>query len=284
VSKSRFVLKPARVEGSASSDLTRYIAKSKLDKRREGEHARPLFNDERDDLTFWEARKWLSITGGALPREDVLHYVLSFEVVKDYESLGKTDAERMAEVRAYLRRALTKAARQAGVESWRWAAGIHLNKPHPHVHLLINKNVVEARIGELRRVEKLPPPLVAHYKNRTDETREFDYGTIINSFAADVDARSATAPMNAICRAETGVKRRHPESARTAGATAFCLANRCGRATRSSSSNVRPKPSKHTATSGVFASSTLCMNESVASRRTTSAAAPTLKRNDWLRT
>jgi hypothetical protein len=189
VSKSRFVLKPARVGGSASSDLTRYIAKSKLDKRREGEHARPLFNDERDDLTFWEARKWLSITGGALPREDVLHYVLSFEVVKDYESLGKTDAERMAEVRAYLRRALTKAARQAGVESWRWAAGIHLNKPHPHVHLLINKNVVDARSGELRRVEKLLPPLVAHYKNRTDRTREFDYGVIINSFAADVDAR-----------------------------------------------------------------------------------------------
>lgn len=189
MSKSRFVLKPARVGGSASSDLTRYIAKSKLDKRREGEHARPLFNDERDDLTYWEARKWLSITGGALPSEDVLHYVLSFEVVKDYESLGRTDAERTAEVRAYLRRALTKAARQTGVESWRWAAGIHLNKPHPHVHLLINKNVIDGRSGELRRVEKLLPPLVAHYDNRTDKTREFDYGVIINSFAADVDAR-----------------------------------------------------------------------------------------------
>lgn len=189
MSKSRFVLKPARVGGSASSDLTRYIAKSKLDKRREGEHARPLFNEDRDDLTFWEARKWLSITGGALPREDVLHYVLSFEVVKDYESLGKTDAERMAEVRAYLRRALTKAARQAGVESWRWTAGIHLNKPHPHVHLLINKNAIDRQSGELRRVEKLLPPLIAHYKNQTDKTREFDYGTIINSFAADVDAR-----------------------------------------------------------------------------------------------
>ncbi|PYS94464.1 MAG: hypothetical protein DMF64_00740 [Acidobacteria bacterium] len=188
MSKSRFVLKPARVGGSASSDLTRYIAKSKLDKRREGEHARPLFNDEKDDLTFWEARKWLSITGGALPREDVLHYVLSFEVVKDYESLGKTDAERMEKVRAYLRRALEKAARQAGLESWRWAAGIHLNKPHPHVHILINKNAIDAR-GELRRVEKLLPPLVAHYNNRADETREFDYGVIINSFAADVDAR-----------------------------------------------------------------------------------------------
>jgi hypothetical protein len=189
VNKSRFVLKPARVGGSASSDLTRYVAKSKLDKTREGEHARPLFNDERDDLTFWEARKWLSITGGALPREDVLHYVLSFEVVKDYESMGATDAERTAEVRASLRRALAKAARQTGVESWRWAAGIHLNKPHPHVHLLINKNVIDSSGGELRRVEKLPTPLVAHYKNQPNTTREFDYGVIINSFAADVDAR-----------------------------------------------------------------------------------------------
>jgi hypothetical protein len=190
VSKSRFVLKRAHVGGSASSDLARYVAKSKLDKRREGERARPLFNDERDDLTFWEARKWLSITGGgALPREDVLHYVLSFEVVKDYESLGRTDAERTAEVRAYLRRALAKAAHHIGVQSWRWAAGIHLNKPHPHVHLLINKNVIDRHSGELRRMEKLLPPLVAHYKNRTDKTREFDYGVIINSFAEDVDAK-----------------------------------------------------------------------------------------------
>ena len=189
MSKSRFVLKPARVGGSASSDLTRYIAKSKLDKTREGEHARLLFNGERDDLTFWEARKWLSITGGALPREDVLHYVLSFEVAEEYEALGKADGKRMAHVRAYLSNSLAKAAQEIGVKSWRWAAGIHLNKPHPHVHILINKNVIDGPSGELRRVEKLPVPLVAHYKNSTDKTREFDYGTIINSFAAELDAR-----------------------------------------------------------------------------------------------
>ena len=189
MSKSRFVLKPARVGGSASSDLTRYIAKSKLDKTREGEHARLLFNGERDDLTFWEARKWLSITGGELPREDVLHYVLSFEVAEEYEALGKTDAERMAHVRAYLSNSLANAADKIGVKSWRWAAGIHLNKPHPHVHILINKNVIDGQSGELRRVGKLPPPLVAHYRNRTDNTLEFDYGTIINSFAAELDAR-----------------------------------------------------------------------------------------------
>lgn len=189
MSKSRFVLKPARVGGSASSDLTRYIAKSKLDKTREGERSRLLFNGERDDLSFWEARKWLSITGGELPREDVLHYVLSFEAVEEYEALGKTDAERMAHVRAYLSNSLAKAAQEIGVKSWRWAAGIHLNKPHPHVHILINKNVIDGQSGELRRVEKLPPPLVAHYRNRQDKTREFHYGTIINSFTAELDAR-----------------------------------------------------------------------------------------------
>ena len=188
MSKSRFVLKPARVGGGASSDLTRYIAKSKLDRQREGDRDRPLFTEQRDDLTFWEARKWLSITGGALPREDVLHYVLSFERPEDYENLGKDDRERSVAVRAYLRRSLSQAAREIGVEGWRWTAGIHLNKPHPHVHILFNKNAVSRRTGELVRVEKLSTPLVAHYRERADGAREFDYGTIINSFAADVDA------------------------------------------------------------------------------------------------
>lgn len=189
MSKSRFILKPAKVAGSGASDLTRYVAKHDLDRRREGERARPLFDASRDDLTFWEARKHLSITGGALSREDVMHYVLSFEVLKDYEQLGSTGPERAMEIRAYLRTALAKAAKEIGIETWRWAAGIHLNRPHPHVHLLINKNVIDSRTGELRRLEKLPEPVIAHNKNRDDNTRVFDYGTIINSFAADVDSR-----------------------------------------------------------------------------------------------
>ena len=189
MSKSRFVLKPAKVGGSGASDLTRYVAKKDLDRRREGERARPLFDEARDDLTFWEARKHLSITGGTLPREDVMHYVLSFEVLKDYNLLGDSDEERAAQIRAYLRSGLAKAAKEMGIERWRWAAGIHLNKPHPHVHLLINKTVVDRRTGELSRVEKLLKPVVAHNKDGEGKTREFDYGTIINSFAADVNAR-----------------------------------------------------------------------------------------------
>ncbi|MGB8510888.1 MAG: hypothetical protein WCD76_21120 [Pyrinomonadaceae bacterium] len=68
MSKSRFILKQAKVSSGASSDLARYVAKHDLDHRREGRGARPLFTERSDDLTFWEARKWLSITGGELPR------------------------------------------------------------------------------------------------------------------------------------------------------------------------------------------------------------------------
>ncbi len=177
------------MSGSGSSDLTRYVAKHDLDRQREGDSARPLFTDRADDLTFWEARKWLNITGGELSRDDVLHYVLSFEDSPDYKNLGEDDLERATEIRAGLRHAVASAAKKIGVEGWRWVAGIHLNKPHPHIHILLNKNAVSRQTGELTRVAKLLPPLVAHYHEGVNNTREFDYGIIINSFAEQVDAR-----------------------------------------------------------------------------------------------
>ena len=177
------------MSGGGSSDLTRYVAKHDLDRRREGDRARPLFTEHADDLTFWAARKWLSITNGELSRDDVLHYVLSFENPPDYKNLGKDDPERAMQIRAALRQAIAAAAKEIGIEGWRWAAGTHLNKPHPHVHILFNKNAVSRQTGELTRVAKLFPPLVAHYHEGADKTREFDYGIIINSFAEHVDER-----------------------------------------------------------------------------------------------
>lgn len=103
---SRFVLKQAHVRGTGSSDLTRYVAKSKLHEGREGKSARPLFTDRSDNLTSGEARKWLSITGGALLRADVLHYILSFEDAREYQLLGDEVDERRMEIARYVRRAL----------------------------------------------------------------------------------------------------------------------------------------------------------------------------------
>lgn len=189
MSKSRFILKAAKVSGSAASDLTRYIAKSKLDQEREGTRPRPLFDENRDDLTFWQARKYLSISGGALVREDVLHYILSFKRPKDYENLGTDDHQRTAQVRAFLRHALSEAAAKLGIETWRWAAGVHLNEPNPHIHLLINKYAIGRESRELVRVLKLTKPLVAHNQKAEGKTGEFDYGTILTSFATSVDER-----------------------------------------------------------------------------------------------
>jgi hypothetical protein len=74
---SRFVLKQIHVRGAGKSDLTRYVAKSKLDAAREGRNPRELFTQTADNLTSLTAQEWLSITGGALEKCDVLHYVLS---------------------------------------------------------------------------------------------------------------------------------------------------------------------------------------------------------------
>jgi len=189
MSKSRFVLKQASVGASGASDLTRYVAKNSLDHKREGDKARPLFTERDNDLSHWEARKFLSINGGELEREDLLHYVLSFEQPEDFLQLGETDKERSQEVREMVRHALTSGAQNIGIDTWRWVAGIHLNKPHPHVHILINKHAISQRTNDLTRITKLTPPLVAHYRQNPNGGREFDYGVILNSFSKDVDER-----------------------------------------------------------------------------------------------
>lgn len=186
---SRFVLKQIHVRGTGASDLTRYLAKSKLHEAREGKLARPLFTDLTDNLTSGEARKWLSITGGMLQREDVLHYILSFEDAREYKLLGDNKDERQAEIAHYVRRALASGLNEIGVTEMRWVAGLHLNTDNPHVHLLLNKNATLRETKDLIRIPKLTAPLIAHHKLQPDGTRAFSYGTIINSFAAQVDAR-----------------------------------------------------------------------------------------------
>lgn len=189
MSKSRFVLKQASVGASGASDLTRYVAKNSLDHKREGDKARPLFTERDNDLSHWEARKFLSITGGELEREDLLHYVLSFEQPEDFLQLGETDKERCQEVREMVRHALTEGAQNMGIDTWRWVAGIHLNKPHPHVHILINKHAISQLTNDLARITKLKPPLVAHYRQNPNGAREFDYGVVLNSFSMNIDER-----------------------------------------------------------------------------------------------
>ncbi len=189
MSGGRFVLKQIHARGAGASDLTRYVAKSKLDGAREGRKPRELFTRTADDLTHSAAQEWLSITGGALEKRDVLHYVLSFEQGREYEALGDDEDERKRQTVAFVRRAVGESLREIGIAEMRWVAGIHRNTGNPHVHLLLNKNAIARTTQDLIRLPRLPAPVIAHYTKGADGRREFSYGLLINSFADQVDAR-----------------------------------------------------------------------------------------------
>jgi len=187
MSNSRFVLKQIHVRGTGASDLVRYVAKSKLHEGREGKLARPLFSDRADNLTAGEAREWLSITGGPLQKDDVLHYVLSFSDKREYDLLGDDKDERRSEITDYIRRSLAAGFHEIGIDEVRWVAGLHLNADNPHIHLLLNKNAIHQETKDLVRLPRLPSALVPHNEPQPDGTRAFFSGTIINTFAALVD-------------------------------------------------------------------------------------------------
>ena len=189
MSRSRFVLKQIPVPGSGASDLTRYVARSKLDATREGQAARPLFTAREDNLAVTEARRWLSIAGDRWDKKEALHYVLSFASAREYELLGDDEDERRQAVTAFLRGALTKGGQALGLAEMRWVAGVHRNTDNPHLHLLLNRYGLRSDTGEIVRLARLPVPLIAHHTHAANGARSFSYGTLLDEFAAQVDAR-----------------------------------------------------------------------------------------------
>jgi hypothetical protein len=185
----RFIVKQIKVAGNGSSDLTRYVAKSKPDPQREGREARPLFTREADQLSFWQAREWLSITGGEWAGGDALHYVLSFAEAREYELLGDDEPARRLEIRAYLRQALDVSLRHTGLAEMRWAAGLHRNTAHPHLHLLLNKNAASRITGDLLYLPRLPREMLPHNAIQPNGGKAFTPGLLAAAFAAQVDAR-----------------------------------------------------------------------------------------------
>ena len=189
MSQSRFVLKQIQVQGSGASDLTRYVARSKLGHEREGHAARPLFTAHADELSVTEARRWLSIVGDRWDKGEALHYVLSFASAREYELLGDDEKERREAVRDFMRQSLKEGLQQLCLKEMRWAAGVHRNTDNPHLHLLLNRHALHGDTGELVRLARLPVPWVAHHTRLPDGEKVFEYGTIIDRFAAQTDER-----------------------------------------------------------------------------------------------
>src|SRR5262249_44837731 len=148
------------------------IAESKLDPVREGKR-RPLFSDREDDLaggddrTYRAANKYLTGGRGAPLKKDLIHFSVSFHE-EDFERLGSGDDERKERLRDAAREAMAEVQADLNVVDWRWIAGIHLNTSHPHVHIVIHKEVTDLETALSRRLGNIPKRMLPHSKRGTD--------------------------------------------------------------------------------------------------------------------
>src|SRR6266540_1324659 len=185
----RAVVKVKSMGGKGASRVARYIVESKLDPVREGKR-RPLFSDREDDMagdddrTYRKADQYLSGRRGAPRKCDLIHFSVSFRE-EDFERLGAGDEERKDRLREAARGALAEVQTDLNVAGWRWIAGIHLNTPHPHVHIVIHKEVTDRNTALSRRLGNLPKRMLPHSERGTDgKIRSVDGGVAGHFIAA----------------------------------------------------------------------------------------------------
>src|SRR5262245_55809187 len=185
----RAVIKVKSMGGKGASRVARYIAESKLDPVREGKR-RPLFSDREDDLaggddrTYRKADQYLSGRRDAPRKCDLIHFSVSFRE-EDFERLGAGDDERKGRLREAAREAMAEVQVDLNVAGWQWIAGIHLNTPHPHVHIVIHKEVTDRKTALPRRLGNLPKRMLPHSKRGWDGAiRSVDGGVARHFIAA----------------------------------------------------------------------------------------------------
>ncbi len=193
----RAVVKVKPMGGMGASRVARYIAESKLDPVREGKR-RPLFSDREDDLvvgddrTYRKADGYLSGAPSAPRKRDLIHFSVSFRE-GDFERLGSSDDERKGRLREATREAMAEIQADLNVARWRWIAGVHLNTPHPHVHIVIHKEVTDRNTSLSRRLGNLPKRMLPHKERGADgKIRPVDGGVAGHFIAAIERAQERT--------------------------------------------------------------------------------------------
>ena len=168
--------------GTGASGVARYIAESKLDKKREGDRARSLFSDRFDDLTYRQANSLVSPDRDGPAKRDIIHLVIS-TTEEEYERLGEEEKERLDSLREIVREVAGEIEKELGVEKLHWFAGIHRNTDNPHVHLAIGRDAVSLKTLEATRIKHLPRNLLPHKKRQQDGLVNIQ-GKIFDQFTA----------------------------------------------------------------------------------------------------
>jgi hypothetical protein len=153
--------------GKGASTVTRYIAERDRDPEKEGKEKRPLFSKDRQGMTYRQADKVLSKTETAPQKDDVIHIAVSLRP-GDFERLGPNNERRVEGFMQVTREAMQEVEKDLGAREMAWVAGVHLNTGNPHVHVAINKDMIDAETGKPKRVETIPLDM------RGSRTREIE--------------------------------------------------------------------------------------------------------------
>lgn len=172
--------------GSGASRATRYISERDRNPEREGAGPRPLFSDKEDTLTYRGADRLLSGGRGTPDKADLIHIAVSFRQ-EDYERLGLTEEKRKDQLREVAREAMGEIKTDLRAKEMRWVAGIHLNTDHPHIHILISKEVKDLVTGKPRRMGRIPKELLPYSEARADGISRPVEGRIGSHFVVSLD-------------------------------------------------------------------------------------------------
>src|SRR5215208_635991 len=152
--------------GSGASRVTRYIAEREKDLAREGPGARPLFSEDRENLTYRKADWILDPYEGLPEKRDLIHFSVTV-TEGDFDKLGDDEKQKQARLREVVREGMEGMASELNVEHLVWVAGIHHHSEHPHAHVVIQKNVIELGTERPGRIGRLPKHLLP-YKDTRD--------------------------------------------------------------------------------------------------------------------
>ncbi len=172
--------------GNGASRAARYISERDRNPEREGAGPRPLFSDREDTLTYRGADRLLSGGRGTPDKADLIHIAVSFRQ-EDYERLGANEGERKDQLREVAREAMSEMRTDLRAKEMRWVAGIHLNTDHPHIHILISKEVRDLVTGKSRRMGRVPKELLPYSEARADGSSRPVEGRIGGHFVAALD-------------------------------------------------------------------------------------------------
>lgn len=182
----RVVIAIKSTGGRGAARAARYISERDRDPEREGESPRLLFSEYEEKLTYRKANQSLSNGHGTPDKDDLIHFSTSF-LPEDYEQLGENDKERKERLREVAREALSELKDELNASEWRWVAGIHLNTEHPHLHILISKEISNRDTGGIRRLGRIPKRLLPHRESTPEGTTVPVEGKIGKYFIAALD-------------------------------------------------------------------------------------------------